>query len=195
MPQFDYEALNPSGESITGTLEANSSSDAVSELRKRSLWPTKEPTPSPKQATKRQPQTQTPDIKFNCPECGNHVVVDKRAIGMQLPCPHCSYPLTVPEPSAKCDACGQPVKGTTRPKPIWYDADEVDWYCHSCRATFCGQCSTAKVQKLKTQYRASSVSLKRAIDNDDQALYFAGELDPYCPRCEGTLDVMTSQDT
>jgi hypothetical protein len=35
------------------------------------------------------------DIKINCPNCGQHIAIDSRAIGQQVACPTCSKPFTI----------------------------------------------------------------------------------------------------
>ncbi|MGI9244071.1 MAG: hypothetical protein ACR2RV_24960 [Verrucomicrobiales bacterium] len=37
------------------------------------------------------------EIKFDCPECGEGLAIDRRAIGHQVACPFCKDPITVPE--------------------------------------------------------------------------------------------------
>ena len=36
------------------------------------------------------------DIVFNCPSCQGQLVVDRAGEGIQVPCSHCGYSLTVP---------------------------------------------------------------------------------------------------
>jgi hypothetical protein len=40
------------------------------------------------------------DFKFDCPKCGQAIVCDTSNAGMQIPCPVCQTPLTVPKPPA-----------------------------------------------------------------------------------------------
>lgn len=41
------------------------------------------------------------DIKINCPNCGQHILVDSTAIGQQAASPTCSKPFTItPAPPA-----------------------------------------------------------------------------------------------
>lgn len=37
------------------------------------------------------------DIKFNCPSCGQSLVVESRAAGMTVPCPGCSNQIVIPQ--------------------------------------------------------------------------------------------------
>jgi cytohesin len=39
------------------------------------------------------------DIKFNCPQCGQHIAVDATAAGMTVVCPQCSLAILVPQPA------------------------------------------------------------------------------------------------
>ena len=38
------------------------------------------------------------DIQFNCPKCGNNLIVDAAGVGMSVPCPECNEPLVIPGP-------------------------------------------------------------------------------------------------
>ena len=38
------------------------------------------------------------DIKFNCPQCGQHIAVDATGAGMTVACPQCSLAILVPQP-------------------------------------------------------------------------------------------------
>ncbi len=38
------------------------------------------------------------DIRFNCPDCEGHLVVDSAGAGRQMSCPHCGKHLVIPEP-------------------------------------------------------------------------------------------------
>src|SRR4051794_31934147 len=35
------------------------------------------------------------DIIFDCPHCENHILIDERGIGLELPCPHCQQLVTI----------------------------------------------------------------------------------------------------
>ena len=37
------------------------------------------------------------EIKFDCPECGEGLVIDRRAVGHEVACPFCKDPITVPD--------------------------------------------------------------------------------------------------
>ena len=41
------------------------------------------------------------EIKFDCPECGEGLAIDRRAIGHQVACPFCKAPITVPDVAEK----------------------------------------------------------------------------------------------
>lgn len=89
-----------------------------------------------------------------------------------------------------CGACDRPVGTEPCPGPRWFDADQFDYSCRKCNAHFCGGCATsepARLQSLKEKYGCSGPDLLAAINNDPMALYMKGELDPYCPRCQGNL--------
>jgi hypothetical protein len=36
------------------------------------------------------------DVFFNCPACGQHLVIDEAGVGLTIPCPKCAKDLTVP---------------------------------------------------------------------------------------------------
>ncbi len=38
------------------------------------------------------------DVFFNCPACGQHLVIDDAGAGLVIPCPKCAKDLTVPAP-------------------------------------------------------------------------------------------------
>lgn len=38
------------------------------------------------------------DVFFNCPACGQHLVIDEAGAGLVIQCPKCSKDLTVPAP-------------------------------------------------------------------------------------------------
>ena len=40
------------------------------------------------------------DIKFSCSKCGQHIVVDKSAAGLEASCPICAHPVVVPQASS-----------------------------------------------------------------------------------------------
>jgi len=37
------------------------------------------------------------DIKFSCPKCRGHLIIDERGAGMQAPCSHCGAIIVVPK--------------------------------------------------------------------------------------------------
>jgi len=41
------------------------------------------------------------DIKFSCPDCGQHMVADHSAVGVIASCPDCGHPVAVPERSSR----------------------------------------------------------------------------------------------
>jgi len=83
----------------------------------------------------------------------------------------------------KCSKCDRPVKATSERWPVWYDVDQVDWYCGECKAITCGECSLPYLQKLKRDYGASGAALKKALDDDRQAIVFDSEVVPGCAAC------------
>jgi DNA-directed RNA polymerase subunit RPC12/RpoP len=48
-----------------------------------------------------------PDIFFKCGSCGNHLVADDAGAGLEIGCPDCNGPTTIPEISTlvKCPRC------------------------------------------------------------------------------------------
>jgi cytohesin len=54
------------------------------------------------------------DIKFNCPQCGQHIAVDATGAGMTVACPQCSLAILVPQPA---QLAGQ--EPPRRPKRWW----------------------------------------------------------------------------
>lgn len=40
------------------------------------------------------------DLLFDCPKCGNNLVVDARGAGLTVNCPDCGEPLLIPAPAA-----------------------------------------------------------------------------------------------
>ena len=46
------------------------------------------------------------DIVFACPACSGELIVDREGAGMDVPCPHCGEPLTIPnyQPAAHASA-------------------------------------------------------------------------------------------
>lgn len=41
------------------------------------------------------------DMKFHCPECGGHLVVDERGVGLTVRCSHCLQSITIPNLNAQ----------------------------------------------------------------------------------------------
>lgn len=37
------------------------------------------------------------DIRFDCPHCQNHLVVEPEGAGLEVPCPHCGESIVIPE--------------------------------------------------------------------------------------------------
>jgi Flp pilus assembly protein TadD len=93
-------------------------------------------------------------------------------------------------PCADCGATTNPAK---QPRPDWYNADQISWWCPACKAAVCGTCSTSLLQELKTKYRAQGRALKQAIDADPQALYFGNELAPACPKCHQKVEPLSAK--
>ena len=59
------------------------------------------------------------DITFACEKCGQQVVIDEAAAGIQVQCPGCGQPLIVPSPeprqpepvtTGRCSYCGETIK-------------------------------------------------------------------------------------
>jgi len=50
-----------------------------------------------------------PDIRFNCPECEEKLVVDAAGVGRVVPCPQCNRLITIPSP-ADADAGEAPIQ-------------------------------------------------------------------------------------
>src|SRR5437868_3155265 len=48
-----------------------------------------------------------------------------------------------------CGKCGKPLKRRGGSKPLWFDADQVDWHCGVCVAAFCGKCATSEPADLQ----------------------------------------------
>ena len=60
------------------------------------------------------------DIRFECPNCNQHIAIDEAGAGAQIDCPNCRAQLTVPEPS-RASPSPQPRPrirlGTSQPAP------------------------------------------------------------------------------
>ncbi len=54
------------------------------------------------------------DIKFHCPNCGGHLVVNKRGIGLTVSCPHCSQSITIPDTTDPGEDYPRGPRGITR---------------------------------------------------------------------------------
>lgn len=39
------------------------------------------------------------DIRFDCPHCQHHLIVDEQGAGRQVPCPSCGTAITIPSPA------------------------------------------------------------------------------------------------
>src|ERR1044071_1232422 len=64
------------------------------------------------------------ELKFQCPECGQHLSATRAQIGVTAPCPKCHAMVTVPDTSTSpvaasvllirfsCDRCGQHIAAT-----------------------------------------------------------------------------------
>ena len=59
------------------------------------------------------------DITFDCPQCGNNLVVDESGAGLSAPCPECSQIITIPSPA-------------TAPRPTPPQGDIV-FNCQHCK--------------------------------------------------------------
>jgi len=55
-----------------------------------------------------------PDIRFACPRCGKHLLVDERSAGMTVRCPDCGSSQVVPRPGG---GVGGPAPGQPRARP------------------------------------------------------------------------------
>lgn len=56
-----------------------------------------------------------PDIRFNCPECGDKLAVDEKGAGLRVPCPVCKATITIPKvvpPPLQTTSSGVPANGT-----------------------------------------------------------------------------------
>lgn len=51
------------------------------------------------------------EIKFDCPECGEGLAIDRRAIGHQVACPFCKDPITVPKIALPAQIPLEPLHG------------------------------------------------------------------------------------
>lgn len=58
------------------------------------------------------------DITFDCPHCGNEIVIDQRGIGMEVACPHCAEMIRI-EASATPAEGEDP--GSSRPGESEFD--------------------------------------------------------------------------
>jgi chromosome segregation ATPase len=67
------------------------------------------------------------DIKFECPQCEQRMVVEKSAAGLKADCPKCGHPITVPHVSAPETIKGeaQTVHGQFRHESVSDDAPQV----------------------------------------------------------------------
>ena len=76
--------------------------------------------------SKNEPNTPPPDdIKFNCPECGGSIAIEKRGAGLEVGCPHCAKPIVVPsisseppQPPASPDSLNKRSKNWDDSRPI-----------------------------------------------------------------------------
>jgi DNA-directed RNA polymerase subunit RPC12/RpoP len=70
-----------------------------------------------------------PDIFFRCGLCGRHFVADEAGVGMEINCPDCNTPTTIPEisTSGKCPRCRQRLKFSPEMK-----GESV--HCPACRS-------------------------------------------------------------
>src|SRR4051812_14673411 len=50
---------------------------------------------------------ETPDIRFECNKCGQHLVVESAGAGLTADCPICNTTVTVPPPSSKKKGRGE----------------------------------------------------------------------------------------
>lgn len=48
------------------------------------------------------------DIRFNCPACDHHLIVDEEGAGVQVPCPECGHQLTIPSPAPQAPPLEEP---------------------------------------------------------------------------------------
>ena len=55
------------------------------------------------------------DIRFSCPSCGHHMVIDEAGAGMVVACPECGRDAPVPKvtPGPKPPPSGQPANERT----------------------------------------------------------------------------------
>lgn len=57
------------------------------------------------------------EIKFDCPECGESLAIDRRAIGHEVACPFCKDPIMVPEIAAPAEMPVEPIPLKQEPGP------------------------------------------------------------------------------
>ena len=71
------------------------------------------------------------DVKFACPQCGKHLVIDAKGVGFIVTCPNCQTQMTVPnktnEPANKYIQSPPPPLGAmdTGPNKVWAQAPKI----------------------------------------------------------------------
>lgn len=52
------------------------------------------------------------DIKFECSQCGQHILVERSAAGFTVGCPGCQHPVTVPPPNTLVESSDRDVRAS-----------------------------------------------------------------------------------
>jgi len=65
------------------------------------------------------------DIEFNCPVCGQRMVIDKAGAGLVIQCPKCKRNVRVPSPFAPDPSSG--AKPATAPRPPREHTVVLNW--------------------------------------------------------------------
>jgi len=145
-----------------------------------------------------------PDIKFNCPECGKHLVVDERGAGMTLTCTDCGKPIVIPNPNEqdeesgvskyiKCINCGETIPDTKGFCPICHRMAKSNKTSSTSRTINCPSCGKT-IPKESVICTNCGINMKtrtqvvtRILDKTPAPSNQAGEHLKKCPFCAETI--------
>ena len=135
------------------------------------------------------------DIRFECPHCKRHIKVDESGAGLEINCPDCQSPLTIPSPAkASLPVAPQPIKPAVRTLPRLRAESPAEAAAAAAVPVLAPPVATlGKPGKGSkgVQYRCNNPNCK-AIVPEAKLLtqQVAGKISTVCPKCRGAVTLM-----